>query len=222
MKLRIGMAALGLGLALMVAAAAKVPTKLEVRPASIVVGNTITLSATITRTDTGQGVWNVPLKFTLGGRTLGVTNSNASGQAYFRYPVEELFPSDGKFKPAKYRILVQFAGDKYFGSSWGDNDASVFIATPRLELANVRGKVGKPVELRAIMRRSNDAKPVVGRSLRFTLNNRDVGSARTDATGLARLTVKVPTPGNNTIGASWAGDRYYADRQANASLWGDP
>lgn len=197
-------------------------TTIEVRPASIVVGNTITLSARITRSDTKKGVWNVPLKFTLGSRTVGVTNSSPDGYANVYFPVEELYPSDGKFKPAKYRVYVQFAGDKYFNGNWGDNTASVFIATPRLDVASARGKVGQKVEIWATLRRSNDGKPVVGRNLRFFVNNRDIGSAKTDATGVAKLAFKVPTPGNNTLRVSWVGDLFFADREANTTLWGDP
>jgi 6-phosphogluconolactonase (cycloisomerase 2 family) len=98
----------------------------------------------------------------------------------------------------------------------------VTLVPTTLTAAAANGTFGGSAPLSATLRRSADNSPVAGKSMAFTLNGSAVGSALTDATGVASLTTSIAGISVGTypgaVVAKFAGDTSFAASSGTAQL----
>ena len=100
---------------------------------------------------------------------------------------------------------------------------TVVTLTPTtLTVAPAKGTFGGSAVLSATLKKSADNTPVAGKSVAFTLSGTAVGSAVTDATGVASVTTSVAGINAGTypgaVVANFAGDTTFAASSGTASL----
>lgn len=192
---------------------ARVPTKLTLRPSSGLTGgcSSVEYSGKLTRADTGVGVANATIELYLRGTKIGETTTNGFGNYLFRFPYVE------QLTAGQHQKMVRFRGNNHFHGTNASNVHRNQLGSPTLSVRNRSAKVGTNVHLRVDM--SNYGKlPVAGRRVYFFYNGRAIGDATTNANGVAKITIRVTTPGINTVRAEFRGDTHYY-RAASASGW---
>jgi conserved repeat domain len=86
----------------------------------------------------------------------------------------------------------------------------VYKNSTHIEVANVAGINGSPVELQATLTDQGNGNPIPGQTIDFTVNSVSVGSAVTDSSGVARLSYPIIlAPGIYTVNATYAGNSVY-------------
>ncbi|MGQ9486474.1 MAG: Ig-like domain-containing protein [Armatimonadota bacterium] len=80
-----------------------------------------------------------------------------------------------------------------------------------LDLDNASGTVGQFASLTATLRRVSDNAPLAGKTITFTVDGTNAGSANTNSSGVATRswTVNTGVLGNRPMSASFAGDSTY-------------
>ncbi len=97
--------------------------------------------------------------------------------------------------------------DRIFASLWQVRRAT------NLLVPAVSGRRGETVLLRATLRQTLDNAPISGQTLTFKVNNATVGTASTNASGIATLNYTIPLSmplGTNTLRVEYAGNSTYA------------
>jgi hypothetical protein len=102
-----------------------VPTTLSVAPASGVYGGTVTLTATLTRTDDSSPISGKTISFTLNGNPVGTATTNGSGVA------TKTNASLSGILPGTYPsgVGASFAGDSSYSASSGTASLTVTYGT---------------------------------------------------------------------------------------------
>ncbi len=105
--------------------------------------------------------------------------------------------------PCDYKT-VWLAGQHALPSSWMTSASEVTVRKVRTNLAcdYVAGKRGQTVELRATLTRADNGNPIASRTIIFSVDGNFVGSATTDASGIARRNYTIPAGmafGNHTV-----------------------
>ena len=95
-----------------------------------------------------------------------------------------------------------------FNSQTLYNAITVNKAATTITTNNITGINDQTITLTATLT-DNNGKPVVGRTVTFSVNGTSVGTATTDANGVATLSYKLTKAGNFTVNATFAGDNEY-------------
>ncbi|MCU7524059.1 MAG: T9SS type A sorting domain-containing protein [Ignavibacteria bacterium] len=159
---------------------------LEVTPAATTIsisdmdadfGSTVTLTARLTSAVTGNGVENKTIVFRVDGAEVGNGTTGADGKAVKNYYL-------GNTTPGSHTVEAFFSpsGGNYSGSS-GKAALNVKAASTALVVTNVAGTYGGKVTLTATL--TSQGAPLSGKVVEFSLNNKTVGTAVTDANGIA-------------------------------------
>ncbi len=172
-------------------------------------GETVILRATLTE-DTIP-ISGKTITFMVDGAPAGSSTTDASGVATVSYTIG--------LAAGTYTIQADFAGDSYYQAASGTGTLTVSPAATTLTVADVAGQYGETVTLSATLTRSDDGTPVLGKDITFAVNGTAVGTATTDASGVATLSYTIDVPaGTHTIGADFAGDAYYAASSGTGTL----
>ncbi|MCX6381660.1 MAG: Ig-like domain repeat protein [Armatimonadetes bacterium] len=176
-------------------------------------GQTLTLSARLKRTTDLDGVSGKVITFTLDGNTLGTATTNATGYATYNYVVQEL-------SIGNHALGYSFAGTSQYGSSSASGTLTLSKENTSLAATDYSAQPGQSLGLRARLKRPTDGAGVVGRTVAFTLDGSALGTATTDATGIAtyNYTVTELSVGNHTLGYSFAGDASYNSSNTTSAL----
>ncbi len=175
-------------------------------------GNTVTLTGTLTRPDTGAGIANKVIGFSVGGVSVGTATTGANGIASLSYSI--LAGTAAGTQP----IAASFAGDASDGISSGTATLTVTAVPTSLSAANATGQIGATVNLTATLVRSDTLAPIANKSVKFSVSGTTVGTATTNASGVATFAYLIPTSstfGSKPIAVSFAGDT--ADSSASAT-----
>ena len=99
-----------------------------------------------------------------------------------------------------------------------DDLAVVIDAIPSSQLVadDVTGNVGETVQLSATL--TSAGSPLEGKTVDFQVDGAPAGSATTDASGVASLPYTIPSMGDKTISAGFAGDAEYLASSDDADL----
>jgi len=172
-------------------------SKLKVKPnynttivannASGILGEEVTLSATLRRVSDNAGLSGRTLKFKVNTTTIGSATTNSSGVASIDWTIPTNFGSGNK------TIKVEFAGDGTYNASSDTATLKIWIGT-KIESAHVTGKIGRTVTLSATLKRT-DTDPdlaMFGKDIHFYVDGTLVGDATTDSNGVASLKYKIP------------------------------
>lgn len=159
------------------------------------IGQVVTLVATLRRRSDGAGVPNREITFRIPGNERVTATTDGSGTARREHKL------DGP--PFSGTGMASFEGDDYYQPAQSAFGVMIRKFDVLVDVADVRGKAGTRVTLRATLIRTIDNQPLNGRTLEFfvRLNNgtwESKGTDRTDERGRANIN-------NVFLHPQWAG-----------------
>ncbi len=167
------------------------------------IGETVSLSATLSRSTDGALLSGQTVSFTVDGNGAGSGVTNGSGVASVNYTIPE---SGGT---GAHTIGASFAGDPNHNGSSNTGTLTVNKANTAIFVAGAAGLIGETVSLSALLSRSTDGALLSGQTVSFTVDGNGAGSGVTNGSGVASVSYTIPESGGtgaHTIGASFAGD----------------
>jgi len=177
------------------------------------IGQTVQLAARLTAL--GAGVAGKAIAFRVHGADVGQAVTDASGWAMLPYVV----PEDGGV--GNRLVEASFAGDASFAASDAAGALMVKRTDTKLLMLERSASSGDVCLLKGYLYRSTDRGRIGERSLAFSVDGSQVGTAVTDIEGRAVLPYMVPedtAPGPRPIGVSWAGDADYYSSSTSSTL----
>ncbi len=191
-------------------------TALAVPNVTGAVNQPLTLSATLTRASDGSALPGKTVTFQVAGSTLGTASTNASGVAALTYS-----DSTAGTDPIK----ASFAGDTTNAAATGSGTVIVQVVgtqTPTtLYVTNVQGTQGATRALKVSLKHKTGGAAVSNETVSFSVNGALVGTAVTNASGLATLPYAITSNapvGDQGITVSFAGDSIYGAAQGQGDL----
>lgn len=191
------------------------PTSLTVANRSGAVGQQVTLNATLRRSSDASAISGRSVTFRVQGSVVGSATTNATGTAALSYKI--LAPIGVGAKS----ITAQFSGDSNFAASSGSGTLTVSKANVRVFVANRSGNRGQVIVLNAILRRATDNAFLSGKTVTFRVGSTVVGTAVTNASGVASRSYTIPASapsGTQSLTASFAGDSLYNAGSGSGTL----
>ncbi len=183
-------------------------------------GKTITLKGNLKRSSDKTGLLGRTLTFYVDGNQVGTAVTIASGSAWYRtYTIPD------SLSIGVHTLTVSFAGDANYNASIGNGTLTVTKGdTTVIVLSDAgtqfSGVPGQKIMLKGKLLRTSDKTPLVGRTLTFSVDGNQVGTAVTGSTGSARLSYPIPelSIGVHTLTVSFAGDDTYNATSGNGTL----
>lgn len=190
-------------------------TRIAVADTGGSIGQTVPLTATLTRSGSASGVAGKKISFSVAGQNVGQATTDASGKATLNYALpESLGVGDRLF-------TARFAGDPNFDPSSADGKLTVTKAATTIVVPDVAGNLGQTVTLTATLQRLNDSAPLSNRTLTFRVADTVVGMATTNGAGVATLSYSIGATGNageSGIVVEYAGEAVYDLSNGSAKL----
>ena len=190
----------------------RIPTSLSVNSPGGYNGDTVGITATLVRQGTATGIGNKPVTFTVNGVSNTVT-TDVNGVATWNYLISNL--------PAgQYDIWVNFAQDDYYAASSNLGTLTVNGVPTSLKVADVKGNKGETVNLIATLTDPTHGNAgIVGKTVLFTVNGVNAGSATTNTSGVAILPYQINLNGGNyPITAEFIPDNIYQGSKDESTL----
>jgi len=178
-------------------------------------GQTVPLQVRMNAVSLGSWICNRTISFSVAGNPAGSANTDSDGWATVNYTIPE------SLSVGTHNVTFAFAGDFFFSARTATVAAlTVQKANTSLSVPNRSGFIGQTVQLQATLRRTTDNAPLSGRTVQFRIDGNLVGSANTNASGVATLnyTIQNIACGNHTLQASFAGDSWYNAGSGNGTL----
>ena len=185
------------------------PTNMSVTPVTGYYGDLLNLTANLTDTAHGVPLVGKNVTFSVNGTEVGSALTDASGLATLGYNVALTMGS--------YQILAAFAGDTIFSGSSNNSNLIVNQIPTNLIISPISGYYGYPVNLTATLTDLHNNITVVGKNVSFSFDGTAIGSALTNASGIAALDNVLITPGVLQIMAEFSGDAVYAGSTGTTS-----
>ncbi len=185
----------------------KAKTSLALLSATGRFGDTVNLTANLTRTSDKASVAGKPISFLLAGSPIGTAVTDASGTATLAYKVED------SLGIGVLTLTAGFAEDSlYLASASRSQTLNVKKAPTQVNAHNAIGKQGATITLTATLIRTTDKGTLAGKSIRFQVDSKDIGTTTTDAKGAANLIFTIPTAlsvGKHPMTVIFDGDTFY-------------
>jgi hypothetical protein len=162
----------------------------------------ITFNGKLTRVGTGNAIANAPIELYLNNQKIGEAMTGANGTYSFQYAYSE------QLIAGRHSITAKFPGNGLFRASTVYNTHTNSRGNPTMIVQNKTVNSGSDVDLVASMTNCSQA-AIANRIVTFYYNGRLMGSARTNASGVATLRVRAQTKGNIVVRADFGGDNYY-------------
>ena len=193
--------------------ASKFGTGLSVASVNGTLGQSVTLTGTLTLSASGNPMAGRPLIFSIAGTGIGSSNTNALGVASLGYTVPESLGGGDQ------EIRVEFAGDADYETSSGAGTLTLPKIATKAYAVNRSGIGGDAVLLRGYLFRKSDNAGISGKALTYRIAGTDVGSVVTDASGSSALSwVITEGAATRAIGVDYSGDASYDPASATAVL----
>lgn len=179
------------------------------------IGATASLTAKLTRNHDGANIVGRTIDFTVDGTGVGSGVTNASGVASADYVIPE-----GAGVGARV-IGAAFAGDGSYNPSNDEATLTVEKGETAVAVADVEGTVGETIDLMATLTVVGAGWPLEGKDIAFSIDGTGVGTAVTNATGVATFGYLIPNAiavGDHAIGAAFAGDDNYEASNGTGTL----
>jgi parallel beta-helix repeat protein len=180
-----------------------IPTAVVVDPVSGFKGDVVDLTATLTDTLNNVPLAGKSVQFSVNGNIVGTATTNAQGIATFAYTITQNIGT--------YNILAEFLGDLTYEASSNTNDLTVNPTATAIVVNPATGFNGHVVNLVATLTDTLNNVPLAGKSVQFSVNGNIVGTAVTNAQGIATFAYTVTQNiGTYTILAQFFQDTVYA------------
>jgi hypothetical protein len=177
---------------------------------TVVYGQSVNLTGTLTRTDNGATISGKPVEFKVGGTTLApLMNTNGTGVATYAWTAN--------LPAGTYTFDVGWAGDATYNGASGSTTLTVTKATPTVSVTNQTINYSQTVTLSATLLGAGGL-GVASQPITFKLNGVTVGSGTTDSSGIARLIYTPPSAGSYTVTAEFAGNTMYNNASGTGTL----
>jgi subtilisin family serine protease/predicted secreted protein len=175
----------------------------------------------ITWTYTGGPGAEVAIELLKGGvlnsTIAAATSSGSGGTGSYPWTIPA-----GATPAADYRVRVVSTTNPA-ATDTSDADFTLTPAPTSTIVADRSGSPGGSVTLSATLLRQGDAAPVEGRTVAFTVAGAPVGSAATNASGVAQVSYSIGESDTTcAIGASFAGDATYGGSSGSGTLTVSP
>ncbi len=175
-------------------------------------GQTVSLSATLTASNTGSPLAGRTLQFAVDGTGVGSAPTDGTGAASVSYGIPE--------GAGSRTIQVSFAGEAQYNASSGTGTLTVQKAETTLWTIDRSGRITDVVILRQYdLKRTTDNMLLSGKTIVYKVDGTTVGTAVTDAGGDSNYTWTI-TDGSatRTITVQFAGDASYEPASATSTL----
>jgi hypothetical protein len=193
-----------------------VPTAVQVGNVSGTIGTTVNLTATLTRTSDNTGVAGETLYFYVDGAYVGYSATDGNGNGILPYTLTDTTGA------GQHTVGVYFFGDYYYyDASSNGGTLTINPAKTTLSVANASGTAGQAVTLTSTLKRITDKAGASGATINFSVAGNSVGSATTNASGVATLSYTIPSGtlgGNEAITAQFAGNSNYNASSGKGTL----
>ncbi|MFZ4507596.1 MAG: Ig-like domain repeat protein, partial [Fimbriimonas sp.] len=185
-------------------------TTLTLAPVAGRIGESVTLVATLA--SGGVPIPNQTVGFLVDGATAGTAVTNADGRASLEWKIK-----DG---PAGIRpTSATFSGSADWSASQTTSSLEVLKAPTGLAVDPKEARDNGSVRLTATLSRTTDLEPLKDRTVAFEIDGVQVGTATTNAAGVAGLNWKVNVGvGPHTIRAFFVEDDSYLSSEGTAPL----
>jgi hypothetical protein len=189
-------------------------TTLQMNDYSAKIGETIALRATLRRSHDNVPIAGRMLTFLVNGSSVGSGVTDAQGSVLLAYTVPENLGVGMRGLEARYN------GEAVYGSSTISRNLTVNPANTSLSISPVSGQCDQTVNLQATLTNQFGGS-VAGRTITFLFRGNPVGTAVTNAQGVATLPMTIPPSlqaGNQPLEVIFAGDALYLNSQRSGSL----
>jgi Tol biopolymer transport system component len=190
------------------------PTLLSTLATDLYIGKNITLTTRLQDKGARLNLAGKTIMFMVDSSILGTALSNQYGVAKFPWVVPESLPL------GNHQFFASFAGT--VDHARGDSEITV-VANPgpvSLSVPNKQKPRGQTVVLAATLKNASGA-ALPGRTIEFCINGDSVGTATTDAAGLAKVEYQIPSTmsvGSHETKAVFAGDVTHTSKTSIATL----
>ncbi|MCX6378835.1 MAG: Ig-like domain repeat protein [Armatimonadetes bacterium] len=184
----------------------KAVTSITVKTVTGRPGDTKPLTATLKRNYDNSPLSSIPLTFKIDGNAIGTATTDGTGTATLSYKFDETYPV------GSHILTAEYTGDDAYKAYTGKGTLKVAKATTKLLASSASGKAGATVTLKAKLTRKSDSAFLTGKTIRFKIDDTEVGSVATDGNGLAALSYTIPNTwgaGLHLITALFDGDAFY-------------
>lgn len=180
------------------------PTKVYTQDRSGTIGANVELRAHLFRITDDGPIAGRTMNFSIDGTAVGSGVTAADGKAIYSWKIDEGAGAGSR------TITATFAGDATYSGNTSNGTLTVSSANTLLTGLNRTGTPGSVVQLKAYLRRTTDMAWITGRTIGFGIDGTAVGSAVTNASGMAYYDYTIAVePGQWSIDLSFAGDAAY-------------
>lgn len=174
-------------------------------------GQTVALTATLTRAHDGLLLANRTVNFTVDGSPVGSALTDASGVASTNFTIPP------GFAIGDYPIGATFSTVGFLNGSIGSATLAVGRSATTLSLTDASGTAGQTVNLLSQLIRTGDSAPISGATINYSIAGLSVGSATTNASGVASRSVTIPvaTLGAKVLAVQFTGNSDYLPSSSN-------
>ncbi len=176
-------------------------TVIIINSLTVVYGNTVHLTATLT--SIGTGLADKIVNFLVDGSIVGSGTTDASGLAFYDYI--------GSLAGGVHSIAAQFAGDTNYTSSSDTNVTGLNVtpASTSMAVNPVTAVYGGTAHLTATL---SSGSPLPNKTITFLIDGSIVGTGSTDASGVAFYDYSgLLSVGVHNLSAQFVGDANYTD-----------
>lgn len=178
-------------------------------------GETVTLRAALSRVSPPLPLEGREVSFKVGGTAVGSGTTDATGAATLDYVISD------DLSAGENEIIAEFAGDASFSPAAGSGTLTALRKVTALAASDASGMVSQTVNLSATLTVQATSAPLEGRTVSFTVEGTNAGSAVTDTNGVASAAYPIPDSfgaGTLALDAQFAGDTHHEPSSASASL----
>ena len=192
----------------------KAPTALEVDNVSGQIGETVDLSAVLSRVTDGEMLGGRIIRFRVSSVDAGQAETERDGSATCPFAIPESLGFGGK------TIYADFDGDEKHTASAQIATLTIAKGQTQIAVTDAVGSLGGFFDAEGRLTRLGDGAPLVGKTVVFKVNGSTIGQAVTDADGRAAvswfvLNEYVPTA---ALRADFAGDVLYGAGSGEGTL----
>lgn len=173
-------------------------TNITIKPVTGYKGDKINLTATL-KDKNGTPLSGKTINFYVNGTLLGTGTTNTDGTANYLCTLNSA--------SGIYTIMAVFYQDEIYMGSNGTNSLQINLIPTNIVVNRVTGYRGCSVDLSAALKDQNNS-PLVGKTVYFSINGFEVGSALTNEKGIAVLPIALIEPDGSYLSLSEDDDSY--------------